>query len=131
MLKVNKLEFYINGITGKHELKGISMDSYKETIIEEIFKILVLAEHNDRRLVNRRLAELRNAYINRELTDNYYRELSPNGGFLIKESLTDNSTVYSSIPFNANDEGFFDEIDITYNYRHILLPIFNAMVVPI
>ena len=130
MLKINKLEFYVNGNTGRNVLKGISMDSYKETLIEEIFKLLILAEHNDRKLINRRLAELRAAYINKELADSYYRELSSNNAFLLKEGIMD-TTVYTNMAFNADSSEFFDVTDITYNYRNILLPIFNAMVTPI
>lgn len=124
-LRIGKLEFYINTVTKKRLVKGITLNSYKDTLIEEILTIMQMGEFAKRKVLDARITELRQSYVTRQLADSYYKELSPTGGFLLKNDLY-NNTVYSDVPL-ASDEEFFDVVDISYNYKHILMPFFEVM----
>ncbi|BDH16526.1 MAG: hypothetical protein [Bacteriophage sp.] len=125
-LQIGKLEFYINSNTKQNLLKGITLKSYKDTLVEEIFKLMYIAEFSPKRNIEAKLAEIRDAYVNRELEDTYYKELSVHNKYLLKNSLL-NNTVYSDLPLSEDDE-FFDDIDISYNYINILLPLFKIFI---
>ena len=125
MLRIGNLEFYINSKTKERLLKGITIDDYKETLIEEIFKVLELAELPDPKKLHFRLSEIRDAYIHKRLTDSYYRELSVHNAYLLRNSIS-GFTMYSKTPLQEGD-AFFDETDITYNYRRVLMPLFEAL----
>ena len=124
-LRLKNLEFYYNGKTDEKLLKGISLDSYNDTLIEEIFKVMKLAEHSTKEVVANRLASIRHAYVTKQLADGYYRELSSTNAFLLNKDLVGN-TVYSKLPLDE-DDAFFDDIDISYNYVNILMPLFEVM----
>lgn len=125
-LVIDKLEFYYNGKTNKRLLKGIKLDDYSGTLVEEIFKLMKLAEFGSKSSIEQRLKEIRSAYINKELQDSYYRELSTMNGYRLTSDLN-NNRVYSTYPLELGD-GFFDDININYNYINILLPLFELFI---
>lgn len=124
-LKIGKLEFYLNSKTKQKVLKGITLNSFSETLIEEVFTIMSLAEFQKKDVIENYITELRQAYVTHQLTDQYYKELSANNGYLLKNPLT-GFTMYSDFPFD--EESFFNEIDISYNYRNILMPLFEVFI---
>lgn len=118
-LKIGKLEFYYNGKTGATLAKGLPIDSYEETLVEEIFTLMKIAEiANSKKRVAKHLAELRHAYVTLDLTNNYYKELSALNGFKLKESLV-NCTTYS----DHIDDDNISNVDIMWNYRNIIIPL--------
>lgn len=125
-LRLGNLEFYYNGMTNEKLLKGIDIQDHTNTLVEEIFKIIHIAEFSSKKNVENHLKELRQAYVNRELEDSYYRELSVHTRFSLTDNL-DGFKVYSDIPLGMDDD-FFEETDITYNYMNILLPLFKTFV---
>lgn len=125
-LKIKNLEFYIGKHVRDDLIKGITLPDYSDTLIEEIFKIMRLAEFNDSKFISKYLTELRQNYVNKVLANSYYRELSVNAGYNIKKQML-TQKLYSSHAF-SDDNSFFDEVDISYNYNHILIPLFELFI---
>lgn len=125
-LCIDKLEFYYNGNTDTCLLKGINLKDYSGTLIEEIFKIMKIAEFASADSISNHLKELRSAYINKELQDSYYRELSNMHAYRLKDGINGNK-VYSNYPLEVDDD-FFNAVDINYNYIYILLPLFEIFI---
>lgn len=123
-LKLGQLEFYINSKTKETKLKGIALETFEETLIEEVFKLLFLSEVSKREHVQATITEIRQAYVELELTDNYYKELSPRKQFRLTDRLS-TMNVFSDYPFSENDNPdlFVEKLDITYNYRNIIMPL--------
>lgn len=124
----NKMEFFLNGnVLEDNPLyftyKGFREINIRETLFEEIK--IVLEKHQksgSREVVFEYLQELREAYLGRQLVHTYYKELSPVHGYKFLNRLT-GAFVY----FPDVGEDVMDEIDITYNYMNILLPLIQTL----
>ena len=118
---INGKEFFVNTSDNKEWFNGFNEDFYyKDTLIEEIFNLLRYGETKDNRFLFEYIRELRTSYVDLSLCDSYYKELSPNNGFLLKKNLIDYSIYADHIK-----EGDIDSIDISYNYLNYILPICN------
>ena len=125
-LRIDKLEFYYDSSTNKSLVKGIGLKDYTGTLLEEIFRIMKIAEFSPKSVVENNLKTLRLAYVNRELEDSYYRELSSMNAFQLNNNIAQNR-VYSTHALQS-DDAFFEDVNINYNYIHILMPLFEIFV---
>lgn len=124
-LKLGRIEFLLNGKTGEKLIKGIAIDDYTETLLEEVFTVMKMAEFGGKKSVIDYLIELRQAYVNLDLTDNYYKELSPLGrGYLLKEGYKFNNVYINEM----DDEMDISDIDIAYNYKNFIIPLCDIFV---
>lgn len=122
-LRINKLEFFYNAGDNSFIYKGTSVEDYEDTLLEEIKKILRKKEFKQDKDIFLQLKEIRSSYLSGELIDKYYRELSPANGYRLKTRLGGNTVVLDNVP-----EGMFDEIDITYNYLNVILPLIKIFI---
>ena len=124
-LKLGNLQFFYSSVTKEKLVKGISIDSIKETLLEEVFTVLALAEANPREKVFKYLYDLRQSYVRKELTNTYYKELSSNNGYKFDR-------VVAGMQFYAEnvteDDVIFDQLDITYNYKNIIIPLCDIFI---
>jgi hypothetical protein len=123
-LLLGKKEFFLNSKTGKFWYKGFDSElDPVETLLEEVRKVLEFAEYKDRRFLFEYIKEIRQAYVGRELCHSYYKELGPNAAYRLTSSMKG----YTVFIEHADDESV-DDLDISYNYENILLPLIRIII---
>lgn len=121
-LKLGNLQFFYNGSDRTKLVKGITLEDYSNTLIEEVFTVMALSESTDIRTVRRHLYDVRQKYVNKVLSNSYYMELGSMQGYKINTSIAGMSFYTSDL---EEVEEFFDLVDITYNYKNIIIPLCN------
>lgn len=116
-LRLGKLVFYIN--KDEHLIKGTSIEKIEGTLLEEVLTILRMREELTPLDASKYLKELRQAYVNLELEDSYYRELSALGSYSMKDARLGGDIVRSRYVLDDDPSS----LDITYNYNNILVPL--------
>lgn len=102
-----------------YKFKGISDKMIIEgTLLEEALTLMRMNETLDKKSVSKYMTEIRQAYVNRELDDSYYRELSPLGGFHYNSFSLPTMGITSEFALCEPEE-----LDITYNYNKIIIPL--------
>lgn len=123
-LYIKPYEFYISD--DKIDVKGISDDLlplHKDGILQLISDIIEIcgSSNMDKLQINRYLIDFVNAYKNRELPFEYYREFNNQSKY--KCNLFGNEVLLDEI-----DEIYINQIDITFNYLNIVLPLIRIII---
>lgn len=124
-LRLGQIELFYNGRTKERLVKGISLKSIEETLLDAIFTLLALAENRPQKDVVNFLTDIRQSYINLDLTNNYYRELSVSNKYKLKDGI---STFDLYIDEMESLDLDITDIDIEYNYVNIIVPLCSIFV---
>lgn len=125
-LKLNKLEFYYNSITGTLDVKGINdelLKLHENGIIHYLKEILNIIEGSNKDSLCRYLLKFRDDYINRNLKYEAYRAFNNESFFILK----DGSLLNEQIGLENIKESDVDLIDISYNYQKIFVPLISIV----
>lgn len=117
-------EFYLK--EDKIDVKGLDdteCDLHKNGILLFISEVISRLEKRSIFDLHDYTSAFVKAYKHKELPFEYYREFAPRGGYRVS--------------FGENDDGIFDELDendlndlnISYNYKNIILPILETLVI--
>jgi hypothetical protein len=127
-LYINGVEYYYNSFLDKMDIKGLNkkvVATHSSCLLNFIKNILhyneIMVDTDD---VIESLAEFRSDYIELKLEKNFYRHLSHDNGFTLK-SLRGQRTQYVLSSISDSDKS---DLDITYNYMHIILPIISIFI---
>lgn len=123
-LLVNKIEFYLNSRTNTFLYKGLPELDITDTLIEEIKKLLTIKESSTDKKIFFLLKEMRDEYLKKNLYHTYYKELNAINAYKIKLTLANNSYYCKDML----TEELFDQLDISYNYLNIILPLINTFI---
>lgn len=126
-----KLEFYFNQ-KGEIEIKNFvqaekddtgALERLKPGMLSFLQEFVELAEgtNMDRIKIYTWLRDFCTYYKERELDLEYYREFTREANFRVR--LGDEDAFYDFI-----DESMIEDIDITYNYRNIIIPLLQILV---
>ena len=117
---INGIELYCNTTTGETLFKNINENFGKDDLIEETFILMKESEFTNKTRAFVYLKELRDLYLNKDLSMSFYRELNATALFrlLVSDSI---NNFYAE----NDDECFLEEVDISYNYRNFFLPMVN------
>lgn len=117
---LNQREFYFKSPDTLH-VKGFSKEvsEYQEDFFfKELKNMFRLAEMNNKTSVIRYLKRFRSSYLNKELSKEFYWEMSRNPGFRYGKNAGDTSYILQSI-----DD--VEDIEIGYNYTRYIVPLIN------
>lgn len=91
-------------------------------MISFIEELLALAESSaSRRVIYKYISEFCLLYKTRQLDAEYYREFNRNARFRITNE-------ESSSTFDVIDDSYVDDLDITYNYINVIIPVIRAFI---
>ena len=120
---LEKKEFFLNSKTGKFWFKGFDSEiDTRDTLIEEIKKLMEFGEYKPKRFIFEYLRDLRQAYVTRELSHTYYRELNAVNSYKLQREMMGHH-VYLDV---VNDD-MIDDLHIDHNYQHIIMPMMKIM----
>lgn len=122
-LFLNGIEFYYNYRDNSIDVKGIKSHN-DDGIILEVKRIMRLLENTTKpeSLFNI-VRKLKIDYVNRDLDIECYRELNPNRLFKFNKQF-----IKTSLYFDKVSEDNLDNIDITYNFANVIIPLINLIV---
>lgn len=121
---INKKEFFYNNEDDSLVVKGLNDLVVKNhPLIHELKYLIKLSEYAKKNDIFKYLQELRHAYLNRDLTNEYYSELSPLSAYKLNTNSIQ-GTFYSKY---INDDNILD-VDISYNYINFILPFIRILV---
>lgn len=119
---INKFEFYVNDKT--LDLKGISDEKLKlhqDYMLDFLHKIFRLLETNpNKKYIIENMKEFISFYKDKRLHIGYYRELNRDSLYKLNKSFMKD---YIGLQHTRS----LEEIDISYNYIHYILPIINIL----
>lgn len=117
-LKVGAFEFFVSDTTV--DVKGLSKykDLHENGILMLIKDLVdtIISANSDTRIINNYLHELADAYKKKELDFEYYREFNS----VSKFHMVIDGKDYT---FDSINERDLDELDISYNYINVILPL--------
>ena len=123
-LLLGKKEFFLNSKNGKFWFKGFDSEiQIENTLLEEIKKLMEFGEYKDKKFMFEYLKEIRQSYVERELSHTYYRELNAINGYKINDRIA-GCNVYLE---NSCDDDI-DSLDISYNYEEVIVPLIRILV---
>lgn len=119
--RFGNIEMYYNSSTNDLDIKGINNDVLQKhefmlTVLKNIFK---MAEQKDTDRLTSYIKRFVTAYKTGDIDMNVYRQFNSTSSFIVKsQTCTDCEFGLDDI-YNYN----IDDIDISYNYMNIILPI--------
>lgn len=119
---INKKEFYNS--PDKLDVKGINDDililhrDYMLDFMHNIFNMMETSDNNER--VIKELVGFTDAYKNRELEIEYYRELNEDSSYRLNKD-------YIGYPLGLLRVGDVSDINIAYNYMNYIRPIIQIV----
>ena len=121
---INKKEFYYNNADDSLVIKGLNdIVVNNHPLIDEIKYIIKLSEYASKEEILNYLKELRKNYLNKDLINEYYLELSPMSSYKLKLDSCQ-GVFYSKYISDDN----INDIDISYNYINFILPFIKILV---
>lgn len=126
--RVNNIELYYSSKSRILDVKNLGKESFILThpLLKEVSKILFYYENN-KSLVFKKLQQLRLDYLNRKFPISYYRELNSEGYFRTSHNIGNVLSVTISDENIAASMNIKD-IDISYNYENLILPLINILI---
>ena len=124
--KLSEKEFYYSSWKRSLDIKGINdkvKKDHRDYLIERIRRIMKLNETNSTENMIKILRMFRSEYLNRELDIQYYREFNSRNMFKYNFSLGKDSIYSDSI-----DNFMKEELDITYNYFNVIIPLISIII---
>lgn len=121
---LNKIEFYFKNMGKKLDVKGISDEDlirHEKYILNELKSIFSIVESGKKEYIIKRLKKFAMAYKNKELDYGFYRELNQDSLYRIKSFKVMSATV------GVNNIDSLDNIDISYNYLHYIIPLIRLL----
>jgi hypothetical protein len=125
---LNKKEFYFNSFANKLDVKGISetnLEKHRPYILDFLSKFFRLLEMSDTENATKRLKQFANYYREKTLHVGYYRELSADSTYVMK-----NDEIYKnrSVLLDNVDNDFIDMLNINHNYICYVIPLLNILI---
>jgi hypothetical protein len=120
-----QVELYYSAWDDRLDVKGIAKgarESQQDFLIKDLGGLVRASERLDQAGILAVLRRYRSKYLSRDLPVETYREMGLNNAYRTRLSVT-GSPVYMH---NAT-EGDLDEIDITYNYTRVLIPLISLI----
>lgn len=128
---INGVEFFFSKMNNDLTIKGLGkMDSedkknlkkHNDYMINFLIELFKLNESSNRNACMY-LRDFVYKYINKKLNINYYRELNGDSKFRLKDLKMGNS----NYALDSISKDYLKYIDITYNYRNIIVPIIKMI----
>lgn len=121
-IRIGKIELYYNPRT--LDVKGIGIDNihlHEKYMISFIKSFFYLLENGKKKKQIQFIRDFAYYYKRREIATGYYREFNPSSGYRLNEQLLGRSTIIDHM-----DE--VDELNISYNYMNIIVPLSNILI---
>lgn len=122
---LDKKELYFkNGMVSRIDVKGIHKNKLHRHVkfMRELIKIFKLVETSDSDKVIDAIRKFAKKYLAMELPIECYREFNSESNFRFK-NVNFNQCNYTFNPTINTINDMVDEIDILYNYNHIIVPL--------
>lgn len=123
-IKIPCYEFYIKK-DKTTDVKGIgdrdALDLHKSGILEFVNTAVELYSKQDAEELSEYLHEFVEAYKKRELPFEYYREFNSQSAYITYDEMG------GTVVLDDMDESMIDDIDITFNYVNVILPIIRVV----
>ena len=122
-LRIPGYEFYFKA-NGNIDIKGINSDRFKKStdgILNFVNEVMEFYKDNNNSTLCMYLADFVREYKKKELPFEYYRELNSQAEFRI----IDGEYVITT---DDMDESYIGQLDISYNYVNLVLPILRIFV---
>lgn len=123
-LKIPQYEFYIKK-DGTADVKGIgdrdALDLHKGGILKFVNTVIELYSKRNIEELSEYLHEFVEVYKKRELPFEYYREFNSQSAYISYDEMG------GTVVLDEMDESMIDEIDITFNYVNVILPIIRVV----
>ncbi len=117
-IRLNNKEIYFSAITKDIDVKGLSDEAYslqKDFILKDISRFLSMSEKISEEQLYLNLKKYRSDYLNRNLPIETYRQLDT-GIFVV-----------GNFEMKTVDDSYIDQIDISFNYQHYILPLIKIL----
>lgn len=124
---INGVEYYYDSYTDRMDIKGLNgkvISAHEAHFLTFIKNLLHFGETMDDEEIIAGLAEFRESYTKRELDLPYYRTLNGENCFYVN-GLTGSNFRYGLPGVKEKQR---DDLDITYNYAHVVLPIISMYI---
>lgn len=122
---IDKKELYFkNGMISKIDVKGIKEGKLQRhtKFMKELIKIFKIVETGNSDKVIETIRKFAKSYLNMELHIDCYREFNSESNFRFKD-INFNQCNYTFNPCKDTITDMVDDIDIMYNYTHIIVPL--------
>ena len=123
-LKIPRYEFYIKK-DSTIDVKGIgdkdALALHTNGMLQFVNDVIAMYSKNDTESLSKYLHEFVEVYKKRELPFDYYREFNSQSAFMMYSSDNELTT------FDVIDESIIDDIDISFNYMNIILPVIRVV----
>lgn len=123
-MNLNRLELYFTDSNTPLDVKGLGKEApekHKDYLLDFIRDVFSYRIYNSYPQLIHLITEFITAYRNRELDIGYYRQMDSQSYFRVRDHDED-------ILIDGVSEDAIDQIDISYNYAHYLIPIVNFFI---